>query len=64
MFAGHLGWREFGWAALALVVGGGVPAAPFAALIVRFAPRRGLMIGVGLLIVFLGLYGVWRAIDG
>lgn len=58
-FAGHLGWQEFGWAALALVVGG-VPAAPFAALIVRFTPQRALMIGVGLLIIALGIYGVWR----
>lgn len=58
--AGHLGWKEFGVAALALVVGG-VPAAPFAALIVRVAPRRALMIAVGLLIVFLGLYGLWQA---
>lgn len=60
-FAGHLGWREFGWAALALVVGG-VPAAPFAALIVRFAPQRALKIGVGLLIIVLGVYGVWRTV--
>ena len=60
-FAGHLGWKEFGLAALALIVGG-VPAAPFAALIVRFAPRSVLMTGVGLLIVFLGLYGLWRAL--
>lgn len=60
-FAGHLGWQEFGWAALALVTGG-VPAAPFSALIVRFTPRRLLMIGVGILIVFLGIYGIWRAL--
>ena len=58
-FAGHLGFREFGIAALALVVGG-VPAAPFAALILRVAPRRALMVGVGLLIVFLGFQGLWR----
>ncbi len=62
-FAGHMGWQEFGLAALALVVGG-VPAAPFAALIVRFVPRRALMIGVGLLIVFLGLYGASRIVIG
>lgn len=60
-FAGHLGWQEFGLAALALVVGG-VPAAPFAALIVRFAPRRALMFGVGLLIVVLGVFGIWRTV--
>lgn len=60
-FAGHLGWQDFGLAAFALVVGG-VPAAPFAALIVRFAPRRVLMFFVGLLIVVLSAYGVWRTI--
>jgi len=59
-FAGHLGLRDFGMAALALVVGG-VPAAPFAALIVKTVPRRALMTGVGILIVALGLYGVTRA---
>lgn len=58
-FAGHLGWREFGGAALALVVGG-LPAAPFAAIALRYAPRRGLMVAVGGLIVGLGLYGLWR----
>ena len=58
-FAGHLGWRDFGGAALALVVGG-VPAAPFAALVVRYAPRRVLMIGVGCLILGLGVYRLWR----
>lgn len=62
-FAGHMGLKDFGWAALALVVGG-VPAAPFAALIVRFAPRRALMIGVGLLIISLGIFGVWRTVLG
>ena len=56
-FAGHMGLEEFGWAALALVVGG-LPAAPFAAIIVRYAPRRVLMVGVGCLIVALGLYGL------
>lgn len=60
-FARHLGWREFGWAALALVVGG-MPAAPFAAIIVRYAPRGALMAGVGCLIVGLGFYGLWRAL--
>lgn len=60
-FAGHLGWREFGWAALALVAGG-LPAAPFAAVAVRYAPRRVLMVGVGCLIVCLGIYGVWRVL--
>lgn len=60
-FAGHLGLRDFGGAALALVVGG-LPAAPFAALIVRFAPRRALMLAVGCLIVGLGLYRLWRAL--
>ena len=59
-FAGHMGLREFGWAALALVVGG-LPAAPFAALAVRYAPRRLLMVAVGCLIVALGLYGILRA---
>lgn len=62
-FAGHLGWQDFGIAALALVVGG-LPAAPFAAIIVRVAPRRALMIGVGLLIVLLGVYGIWRTASG
>lgn len=63
-FAGHLGWQEFGMAALALVVGG-VPAAPFAAYIVRIAPRRALMMGVGLLIVLLGGFSLWRTmLDG
>lgn len=60
-FAGHLGWGEFGMAALARVVGG-VPAAPFAALILRVAPRRALMVGVGLLIVFFGVHGLWRTL--
>ncbi|MCT8160368.1 sulfite exporter TauE/SafE family protein [Pseudoruegeria sp. SHC-113] len=60
-FAGHLGWKEFGWAALALVVGG-LPAAPFAAVMVRYTPRRALMVGVGLLIIGLGLYGAIRAL--
>ncbi len=59
-FAGHLGWREFGMAALALVIGG-LPAAPFAAFIVRIAPRRTLMAGVGILIVGLGAYGIISA---
>jgi hypothetical protein len=58
-FAGHLSLREFGWAALALVIGG-LPATPIAALVVRFAPRRWLMVGVGVLIVGLGLHGLWR----
>ena len=58
-FVGHLSLREFGWAALALVVGG-LPATPIAAIFVPFAPRRGLMIGVGVLIVGLGLHGLWR----
>lgn len=58
-FAGHMGWREFGWASFALVLGG-LPAAPFAAVIVRYAPRRILMVGVGCLIVGLGVYGLWR----
>lgn len=62
-FAGHLGWGEFGMAALALIVGG-VPTAPFAALILRVAPRRALMVGVGLLIVGLGAHGMWRALLG
>lgn len=60
-FAGHLGWREFAWTALALIAGG-LPAAPFAAVIVRFAPRRVLMLGVGCLIVTLGLYGFSHAL--
>lgn len=60
-FAGHMGWEDFGWAALALVVGG-LPAAPFAAITVRYAPRRLLMVSVGCLIVGLGLHGLWRAI--
>lgn len=58
-FAGHLGWREFAGATLALVVGGR-PAAPFAAFIVRIAPRRVLMVLVGCLIIALGVYGLWR----
>lgn len=58
-FAGHLSLREFGWAALALVVGG-LPAIPLAALVVRFAPRCWLMVVVGILIVGLGLHGLWR----
>lgn len=61
-FASHMGIREFGWAALALVVGG-LPAAPFAAIIVRYAPRRALMLGVGSLIVALGLFGLWRVVN-
>jgi uncharacterized membrane protein YfcA len=60
-FAGHLGLREFGLTALALVVGG-LPAAPLAAVMVRFAPRRGLMVGVGCLIVALGVYGLLRVL--
>ncbi|SDE39014.1 sulfite exporter TauE/SafE family protein [Limimaricola pyoseonensis] len=60
-FAGHLGLSEFGMAALALVVGG-LPAAPFAAIAVRYAPRRALMVLVGLLIIVLGVRGVWQAI--
>ena len=58
-FAGQLGLKDFGWAALALVVGG-LPAAPFAAMMVRVAPRRGLMLMVGCLIIALGLFGLWR----
>ncbi len=61
-FAGHLGLEEFGIAALALVVGG-LPAAPFAAVAVRYAPRRFLMVAVGLLIVSLGLFGLWNALS-
>lgn len=60
-FAGHLGVQEFGWAALALVVGG-LPAAPFAAVVARYAPRRVLMVGVGGLILVLGVYGLWRVV--
>ncbi len=62
-FAGHLGLSEFGWAALALVLGG-LPAAPFAAIAVRYAPRRPLMVIVGLLIIALGVRGVLRAFSG
>lgn len=58
-FAGHMGLEGFGWAALALVVGG-LPAAPFAAVIVRYAPRRLLMTGVGLLIIGLGVFGLLK----
>jgi uncharacterized membrane protein YfcA len=60
-FAGHMGLREFGWVALALVVGG-LPAAPVAAVVVRYAPRRTLMAGVGGLIVGLGVYGLSRTL--
>ena len=60
-FVGHLGWQDFGWAALALVVGG-LPAAPLAAVIVRYAPRKVLMVGVGSLITLLGLGGLWRVL--
>lgn len=60
-FAGHMGLKDFGGAALALVVGG-LPAAPFAAVAVRHAPRRVLMVAVGCLIVALGLNGIWRAL--
>lgn len=62
-FAGHLGLSEFGMTALALVIGG-LPAAPFAAIAVRHAPRRPLMVLVGLLIVVLGLRGVLQAVGG
>ena len=60
-FAGHLGWREFGATALALVVGG-VPAAPLSALAAKYTPRRILMLGVGCLIVGLGMHGIWRTV--
>lgn len=61
-FVGHLGWEDIGWAALALVLGG-LPAAPFAAFVVRYAPRRPLMICVGFLIVALGLDGFRRTVS-
>ena len=60
-FAGHLGIREFGMTAIALVVGG-LPATPFAAIIVRYAPRRLMMLLVGSLIIGLGVSGIWRAL--
>lgn len=41
----------------------GVAAAPFAAIVVRFAPRRVMMAGGGCLIVALGLYGAWRTLS-
>ncbi|BDW97199.1 UPF0721 transmembrane protein [Thalassospira tepidiphila] len=58
-FAGSFGLESFGMAALALVVGG-VPAAPLAAVLVKTIPRKPLMIAVGVLIVGLGLLGIYR----
>lgn len=60
-FLGHFGWQDFGMTAVALVAGS-LPAAPLSAFVVRVAPRRALMIGVGCLIVALGLRGLWRAL--
>ncbi|MEX2631571.1 MAG: sulfite exporter TauE/SafE family protein [Tistlia sp.] len=62
-FAGHLGIEAFGQTALALVIGG-VPAAPLAALLVRRAPGRLLMLLVGTTIVALGVLGLWRTLGG
>lgn len=62
-FAGHMGLGEFGGAALALVVGG-LPAAPFAAYLLRLAPRRGLMVAVGLLIIAIAIYRLWQSVHG
>lgn len=62
-FAGHLGLEAFGLGALALVLGG-LPAAPLAALLLRYAPARLLMLLVGLVIVGLGALGLWRALAG
>ncbi|KZB51694.1 hypothetical protein AUP42_00250 [Thalassospira lucentensis] len=61
-FAGHFGLESFGMAALALVIGG-VPAAPLAAVLVRIIPRKPLMIAVGLLIVILGGFGIYRFVS-
>ena len=58
-FASHLDMHAFGMAALALVLGG-VPAAPFAAVLVRIVPGKPLMLVVGLLVVGLGALGLWR----
>ncbi len=58
-FAAKLGLEAFGWAALALVLGG-VPAAPLAAWLVRIAPRKPLMVFVGTLVAGLGGLGTWR----
>jgi len=58
-FAGSFGLESFGMAALALVIGG-VPAAPLAAVLVKIIPRKPLMIAVGVLIVGLGLLGIYR----
>jgi hypothetical protein len=35
---------------------------PFVALIPPVAPRRALMVGVGLLILFLGFHGLWQTL--
>ncbi|MCC4242228.1 sulfite exporter TauE/SafE family protein [Thalassospira povalilytica] len=58
-FAGSFGLESFGMAALALVLGG-VPAAPLAAVLVKVIPRKPLMIAVGVLIVTLGILGLYR----
>ena len=58
-FAGAFGLESFGMAALALVIGG-VPAAPMAAVLVKVIPRKPLMIAVGVLIVILGIVGLYR----
>ena len=60
-FAGFLGLETFGLAALALALGG-VPAAPLAALLLRIAPRKLLMVAVGFLVLALGMIGLGRAI--
>lgn len=58
-FAGSFGLESFGMAALALIIGG-VPAAPMAAVLVKVIPRKPLMIAVGVLIVVLGIVGMYR----
>lgn len=60
-FLAHMSIGEFGMYAVALVAGG-LPAAPLAAWLVRIAPRRVLMIAVGVLISALGVVGVVRVL--
>lgn len=60
-FIGHLGFGTVMVNGFALVLGG-APAAPLAAILVRHAPQRLLMVLVGLLVLGLGLWGVYRVL--
>ena len=48
------------WTTIAGLVLGGLFAAPFAAVLVRYLPTRALLIIVGLLITSLSVWNLWK----